>query len=146
MAARLRAVPSGGSFDPERFRLEPGAPGDATIPARKVETGIPDGRRAAREHAFIRGPIPLRVIEALRKADKGGSAWAVAFALRYKADVTRQAWVKPPATLLERWGVDKDARARALAALERAGRIEVRRRRGRPPLVRVPPWEGWAGG
>ena len=141
MTPRAKATRPNGSLGPGRLgfgfvKLE-----DKDIPVRIVPSVRAERRQARRGRAFIRGPIPFRVVEAIRKAEKGGSAWVVALALRYKADVTRQAWIKPPATLLERWGVDKDARARALAALERAGLVEVQRRKGRPPLVHVLPWE-----
>jgi len=76
------------------------------------------------------------------RAVKAGhpQALPVLLALRYKTDTLRQPWVKPPAAVLRLLGVDKDARSRAIAALERAGLVEVRRRRGRPPLVRLVPW------
>jgi DNA-binding transcriptional ArsR family regulator len=61
-------------------------------------------------------------------------------ALKYKTDTLRQPWVKPPAAVLRLLGVDKDARSRAIAALERAGLVQVQRRKGRPPLVRLVPW------
>jgi DNA-binding transcriptional ArsR family regulator len=67
-------------------------------------------------------------------------ALPVLLALKAKADAGREAWVKPPATSLQDLGVGRMARSRAIAALERAGLVEVRRRRGRPPLVRLVPW------
>jgi DNA-binding transcriptional ArsR family regulator len=68
-------------------------------------------------------------------------ALAVLLALKAKADAGREAWTKPPAAALEDLGVGRMARSRAIAALERAGLVEVRRRRGRPPLVRLVPWQ-----
>ena len=114
---------------------------DALVPARKVDTRGPEGqaRAAKREAQFIKGPLPLGWVAAAAKAGHP-LALPVLLALKYKADTLRQPWVKPPAAVLRLLGVDKDARSRAVAALERAGLIEVCRRRGRPPLVRLVPW------
>jgi DNA-binding transcriptional ArsR family regulator len=113
---------------------------DALIPVRKLDTSGPEGRaRAARREArFVKGPLPLGWVAAAARAGHP-QALPVLLALKHKADTVRQPWVKPPAAVLRLLGVDKDARSRAIAALERAGLIEVRRRRGRPPLVRLVP-------
>src|SRR3954466_67354 len=114
---------------------------DTLIPVRKLATSGPEGRsRAAkREAQFIKGPLPLGWVA---KAARAGHPHAlpVLLALKYKTDTLRQPWVKPPAAVLRLLGVDKDARSRAIAALERAGLVQVQRRRGRPPLVRLVPW------
>src|SRR4051794_25871549 len=111
---------------------------DALIPVRPLGSSGPEGRaRAARREAqFIKGPLPLGWIATAAKA---GPTLAL-LALKYKTDTLRQPWVKPPAAVLRLLGVDKDARSRAIAALERAGLVQVQRRRGRPPLVRLVPW------
>ena len=114
---------------------------DALIPVRPLGSSGPEGRaRAARREAqFIKGPLPLGWVA---KAARAGhpQALPVLLALKYKTDTLRQPWVKPPAAVLRLLGVDKDARSRAIAALERAGLVQVQRRRGRPPLVRLVPW------
>src|SRR4051794_26696832 len=117
-----------------------GAP-DALIPVRKLDTSGPDGRARAgkREAQFIKGPLPLGWIATAAKAGHP-LALPVLLALKYKADTLRQPWVKPPAAVLRLLGVDKDARSRAIAALERTGLVQVQRRKGRPPLVRLVPW------
>jgi DNA-binding transcriptional ArsR family regulator len=144
-ATALRVVASSDEpFSPHALALAPedwsGVP-DALIPARKVDTSGPaDRARAAkREARFIKGPLP---IEWLAAATRAGHPLAlpVLLALKHKADTLRQEWVKPPASVLRLFGVDKDGRSRAIAALERAGLVEVRRRKGRPPLVRLRPW------
>ena len=113
---------------------------DALIPARRVDTAGPaDRTRAAkREARFIKGPLSLGWVAAAAKAGHP-LALPVLLALKHKADTLRQPWVKPPAAVLRLFGVDKDGRSRAIAALERAGLVEVRRRKGRPPLVRLLP-------
>ena len=146
-APALRVVASDEPFSTQALALAPedwsGVP-DALIPARKVDTSGPEqrARAAGRGARFIKGPLSL---DWLALAVKAGHplALAVLLALKHKADVLRQPWVKPPAAVLRLFGVDKDGRSRAIAALERAGLVEVRRRKGRPPLVRLLPW--WAG-
>ena len=120
---------------------------DALIPVRKVDTLGPEGRARAvrREAQFIKGPLPVGWVAAAAKAGHP-LALPVLLALKYKTDTLRQPWVKPPATILRLMGVDKDARSRAIAVLERAGLIEVQRRPGRPPLTRLVPWKDGQGG
>jgi DNA-binding transcriptional ArsR family regulator len=131
-------------FSPDALVLAPedwsGVP-DALIPVRTLDPSGPEGRaRAARREAqFIKGPLPLGWVAIAARAGHP-LALPVLLALKYKADTVCQPWVKPPAAVLRLLGVDKDARSRAIAALERAGLVEVRRRKGRPPLVRLVPW------
>ena len=146
-ALRLVAA-SGAPICPHALALAPedwsGVP-DALIPARKVDTSNPGdrARAAGREARFIKGPLPLGWVAAATRAGHP-LALPVLLALKHKADTRRQPWVKPPATVLRLFGVDKDGRSRAIAALERAGLVEVRRRKGRPPLVRLLPWPAGA--
>ena len=114
---------------------------DDLIPVRKVDLFGPEGtaRISKQEARFIKGPLPLGWVVAAAKAGHP-QALPVLRALKYKADTLRQPWVKPPAAVLRLLGVDKDGRSRAIAALERAGLVQVQRRRGRPPLVRLVPW------
>src|SRR3954468_19590286 len=114
---------------------------DALIPVRPLGSSGPEsGARAARREAqFIKGPLPLGWVA---KAARAGHPHAlpVLLALKHKADTLRQPWVKPPAAVLRLLGVDKDARSRAIAALERAGLVQVPRSGGRPPLGRLVRW------
>src|SRR3954467_6189961 len=114
---------------------------DALIPVRPLGSSGPEGRARAtrREAQFIKGPLPLGWIATAAGAGHP-HALPVLLALKYKTDTLRQPWVKPPAAVLRLLGVDKDARSRAIAALERAGLVQVQRRRGRPPLVRLVAW------
>jgi DNA-binding transcriptional ArsR family regulator len=143
-APALRVVTAAESVPPRPLALAPedwsGIP-DALIPARKVDTSDPGDRAGAakREARFIKGPLPIGWLAAATRAGHP-LALPVLLALKHKADLLRQEWVKPPASVLRLFGVDKDGRSRAIAALERAGLVEVRRRKGRPPLVRLLPW------
>src|SRR3954462_6127873 len=142
-ALRLVAV-SDRPVWPEAFSLTPedwsGVP-DVLIPVRKLDTsGSEDrGRAARREAQFIKGPLPLGWVAQAARAGHP-QALPVLLAFRYKTDTLRQPWVKRPPAVLRLLGVDKDARSRAIAALERAGLVQVQRRRGRPPLLRLGPW------
>src|SRR4051812_47540560 len=113
---------------------------DRLLPARVVPSERAGRRQASRERStFVKGPLPLGWIgAAVRCGDARGLP--VLLALKAKADAGRETWTKPPATVLQDLGVGRMARSRAIAALERAGLVEVRCRRGRPPLVRLVPW------
>jgi hypothetical protein len=88
----------------------------------------------------VKGPLPIGwIAAALRSGDS--RALPVLLALKYEADASRENWIKPPAMVLQDLGIDRMARSRAIVALERAGLIEVQRRPGRPPLVRLASWK-----
>jgi hypothetical protein len=112
---------------------------DAAILVRKV--GPAEGRqhRTGQAVRFVKGPLALDWIGA---AARSGHAKAplMLLALRFKADASREPWVKPPSRVLMEWGFSADDRSRAIRALERAGLVEVQRRRGRPPLIQLLPW------
>jgi hypothetical protein len=93
---------------------------DALIPVRKVDTSGPGERARAvgREARFIKGPLPLGWV-ALATKTGHPLALPVLLAFKHKTDLLRQPWVKPPAAVLRLFGVDKDGRSRAIAALER---------------------------
>ena len=119
---------------------------DGLVPSLVVPSGRARGRQASRARSrFVKGQLPMGWIgAAVRCGDT--KALPVLLALKAKADAGRETWVKPPATSLQDLGVGRMARSRAIAALERAGLVEVRRRRGRPPLVRLVPWRDGEGG
>jgi hypothetical protein len=130
---------------PDQSRPDPLADvPDAAIPVRKI--GAEDRRhQTGQATRFVKGPLALDWIGA---AARSGHAKAplMLLALRFKADASREHWVKPPFRVLTEWGFSADDRSRAIRALERAGLAEVHRRKGRPPLVRLLPWRGGASG
>ena len=118
----------------------------ASVPDRLIPTHIVPSERALDRPAvrcrskFVKGPLPMGWIGgAVRCGDS--QALPVLLTLKAKSDATRETWVKPSTAILQAFGIDRMARSRAIAALERAGLIEVQRRRGRPPLVSVVPWK-----
>lgn len=82
---------------------------------------------------FLKGPIPL---EPLAEASRlPGKALAVYIALRHRCDLEGKSTVSLPAALLRSFGVDKDAKTRALRVLEQAGLIQVERTTGRAARI-----------
>ena len=114
---------------------------DRLIPTRMVPREPAMASPATRHRSkFVKGPLPMGWIgAAIRCGDS--RALPALLALKAKADATRETWVKPPAAILQALGIERMARSRAIAALERAGLIRVQRRRGRPPLVSLVPWK-----
>lgn len=105
----------------------------AEIPIVEVETGA---LRQARQHRigrFLKGPVLMRDIAVAAKLP--GKALAVFVAVRHRADLTRSAAVTLPASLMRDMGVSKDAKARALNALEAAGLVRVERHAGKQPRI-----------
>ncbi|WP_143198241.1 hypothetical protein [Bradyrhizobium sp. AS23.2] len=70
-----------------------------------------------------------------------GQALAAYLAIRHQCDLTRKATVTLPRALLEHFGIDKDAKARALKSLSAAGLIQVIQHRGKSARIslREPP-------
>jgi hypothetical protein len=125
---------------PDQSRSDPLADvPDAAIPVRRVEPAKGPQHRTGQAGRFVKGPLALDWIGAAAHSDHA-KAPLMLLALRFKADASREAWVKPPFRVLTGWGFSADDRSRAIRALERAGLVEVHRRKGRPPLVRLLPW------
>ncbi|MEO8901138.1 MAG: hypothetical protein ABI488_05650 [Polyangiaceae bacterium] len=88
-------------------------------------------RRTRQVGMFLRGPIPWWWLQAAMKLP--GRALAVGVAAWLQAGL-RGTTERLPVNL-SRVGVDRSRASRGLAALERAGLVQVERRPGRPPLV-----------
>jgi DNA-binding MarR family transcriptional regulator len=82
---------------------------------------------------FIRGPFPLPEFHAA--AGLPGKALAVWIYVAHRTRVTSNPEVTLPSSLLEAGGIDRQAKARALHALEQAGLIRVVRATGRTPRI-----------
>jgi DNA-binding MarR family transcriptional regulator len=106
--------------------------GAALPPAFSKKPGVMYRRQTA---AFLKGPIPLSWLQ--RAARLAGKALQVAIALRYRCGIERTLTVKLTSTLLREFGVERDAKARALRQLERVGLVAVSRNHGRNPVVTV---------
>ena len=84
---------------------------------------------------FLKGPIPLKWL--VRAARLPGRALHVGNAVWYLAGLTRSGTVKLSNSVLELFGVDRYAKARALEALEQAGLVSVQRQCGKHPTVTI---------
>jgi DNA-binding MarR family transcriptional regulator len=102
---------------------------------REVEVGSAATRQARnrRTSRFLKGPIPWEQIATA--AQLGGQCLAVYVAVHHRTALTGQMPTTLPRALLQQLGVSKDAKARALRQLERAGLIGVRRAKGRTARV-----------
>ena len=127
-------------YDPDALRINP-----EEIPATKVDTGTGAKRRAARDQLFIPSTA-WPEFAALVAAGLSGRAVGLWMAIRMQAKLERQDWVRVRTHLRQSLGfTNRAAHSRAVAELERLGFIEVQRRQGYAPLVRLVPQRGAQG-
>jgi hypothetical protein len=82
---------------------------------------------------FLKGPIGMSVISQASRL--GGRVLAVYLAIHHQTALTGKRTVTLPRALLNDMGVDKDAKARALHALNAAGLIVIDQARGRSARI-----------
>jgi hypothetical protein len=126
----LRDTVSG--IDPELIRLR-----DDQIPVVKRETAATRKRKTLRGRMFIRGLPWLEFAAAVRD---GVSSRAIGLwlAIRMQAKLDGREWVRVRTFLRQDLGfTNRAAHSRAVRELEEAGLIEVQRRKGYAPLVRL---------
>jgi|ERR1700733_9698459 hypothetical protein len=108
------------------------------IPEIELETEFTrryNQRPSKTQGRFLKGPIPMRHIEVAAKLS--GKALAVFLAVHHRVALTGETSVSLPMSMLEGMGVNKDAKARALSALEAAGLITVERVPGHTARVQL---------
>ena len=121
-------------YDPELLRLR-----DEDVPAVRVETEVERKRARARKGLFLPATA-LPEIQAAASRVSTARALGLWLTIRARARMEGKGWVRVRARLLEAVGLGTTwARSRAYAELERAGLIQVRRRKGHAPLVRLVP-------
>ena len=136
----IRAA-EGDAYDPDRLRLRPD-----DIPAAKAGTDAARKRKAARDRLFVPS-TPWPEFAAVVAARVSGRAVGLWVAIRMQARLERTDWVRVRTHLRESLGfTNRAAHSRAVAELERAGLIEVQRRKGYAPLVRLLPRRTDGGG
>ena len=134
MASRPRPHDRDGSHDPELLRLP-----DEALPAGKLGTGLDRRRRRARAGLFLPA-TSLPEIQAATHKLSTARALGLWLTVRAQARMEGREWVRVRAHLLAGLGLSATwARSRAYAELERAGLVELRRRKGYAPLVRLVP-------
>jgi len=99
----------------------------------EIETNV--GRRTMQRlnERFLKGPIPLRHIA--KAAKLPGQSLAVYLAVHHRCALTRRDQVTLPKHLLSQLGVSRDAKARALKELCKAGLVALDRQKGRSSRV-----------
>jgi hypothetical protein len=113
------------SWDPSSFRLDHVA---------HSQGGTRHGRRVRPlKGRFIAGPIP--VSWTCRASQLGVKSLLVGLALWHIRGLRKHDTFIVSNLMLHDWGVERDAKARALRKLERAGLIAVERRGKRSPQI-----------
>lgn len=115
------------SDNTDRYRLK------RTYPARQ---GAKLPKPKDGEH-FLCGPIPLLWLQ--QASQLPGRSLNVALALWYLAGLTKSATVALPNKLSSKFGVDRNAKYRALNWLSNAGLVSVERKIGQAPRVTIEP-------
>ena len=118
-------------FDPSRFKLNDET---ATTASRRQRRG---SRRLATDGHFIHGPVDVAWLAQARSL--GVTALWVGLSLWFLRGLRRSNCFIVSNLMMEAWGVEPDAKTRALRALERAGLITTRRRGKRSPEVTILP-------
>ena len=122
------------SYDPEALRLGPD-----DVPAAKVDTDARAKRKAARDRLFLPS-TPWSEFAAVVAAGMSGRAVGLWLAIRMQAKLEGTDWVRVRTHLRDSLGfTNRAAHSRSVAELERMGLIEVQRRKGYAPLVRLVP-------
>ena len=122
------------SYDPDGLRLS-----RDEIRTVKIETGTRHKRKASRDRLFIPSTAwpELAAVVAAGVAGRSVGLW---LAIRMQAKLKGREWVRVRTHLRESLGFsNRAAHSRAVTELERAGLIEVQRRKGYAPLVRLVP-------
>ena len=121
------------SYDPDALRLGP------TTSRLQVDSGAHAKRKAARDRLFIPN-VAWPELAAVVAAGMSGRAVGLWLAIRMQAKLDGGAWVGVRTHLRESLGfTNRAAHSRAVAELERGGLIELQRRKGYAPLVRLVP-------
>src|SRR3954451_15105363 len=137
MASVLRLCRPDDPYDPELLRLR-----DEDLPTVKIETEVGRRRKRARRGLFLPA-TPLLEVQAAASRLSTARALGLWLTIRAQAKMEGKEWVRVRTHLLEGVGLGTTwARSRAYTELERAGLIEVRRRKGYAPLVRLAPRRG----
>jgi hypothetical protein len=126
----LRCAADRDGPDPYALWLGPGE-----IPSVKVDAGT----RGSRNRLFVPSTA-WPELAAVVAAGVSGRSVGLWLAIRMQAKLERRDWVRVRTHLRESLGfTNRAAHSRAVAELERLGFIEVRRRKGYAPLVRLVP-------
>ena len=98
----------------------------------KLQTYVLSSKRTDR---FLAGPVPMPWLATAARLP--GKALAVGIALWRLAGALKSNTVRLGNTEMQEWGVDRNAKSRALRALEQADLIKIEQRPGCLPLVTI---------
>ena len=108
-------------------------------PDEIASVGVGTGTRGGRERLFVPSTA-WPELAAVVAAGVSGRSVGLWLAVRMQAKLERRDWVRVRTPLRRSLGfTNRAAHSRAVAELERLGFIEVRRRKGYAPLVRLVP-------
>jgi hypothetical protein len=111
--------------------------GQTNAPVRKVETASHGQRKQRRAGLFVPAIPWLELTAALSRLSTSRAA-ALWLMLTLQSKLEGGGWLKPRLSLLQEAGLaDRKTRSRAISELERAGLVDVERRKGKAPLVRL---------
>jgi hypothetical protein len=118
------------------YLTEPTCPSPVPgIRERRIVSGTAAKLTKRQSARYLRGPVPLAWLQTA--ACLPGRALQVGLALWYLVGVTKSATVSLSSVRLARFGVNRSAKRRALAALAGAGLITIDQVLGRNPMITV---------
>jgi DNA-binding transcriptional ArsR family regulator len=99
----------------------------------EVETDASRRQTTRLQARFLKGPIALSDLWTAGRLP--GQALALYLVIRHQSDLTGSPVVTTPAGLLKRFGIDKDAKSRALKSLLGANLITLDQRPGKSTRI-----------
>jgi hypothetical protein len=133
------SIDESGRVDVSVFRLEDWVLENEGYPI--VQSSPSVGRRMSRkpgnmmDFEFFAGPIDMAWLGAA--ALLPGAALHVALAIQHQVNLRKTEWVPISNQEVKKFGVERDAKTRAITQLSMAGLIEVHTHPGRSPRVKV---------
>jgi hypothetical protein len=103
---------------------------------REIETDYLRGLKERRSEHFLLGGH-LRIADIQQAAKLGSSCLALLIAIHFRRDVTKQDAVTLSSGFLAEFGIDRNAKGRALRSLEAAKLVRVKRIPGKSALVQL---------
>lgn len=101
----------------------------------EIETPVSVARKMVLKKRFLKGPISLDALATAAKLP--AKSLEILLLVHHRCALTRCDVIKLPKALLESFGIDRAAKARALRSLELAGIIRVERVPGHSAVIRL---------
>lgn len=107
---------------------------DNDIPTKQIEFPFLAGKPKPKRKPFIKGPIPLHWVAKAIQVNASSMAWVLWYLVGLKRQTND---LKVTNGVCERFFMDRKMKYKALIALEQAGLIDVKRQKGKNPIVTV---------